>query len=40
MSGKIGFEAEKMDDSGGKQALGRELQAAGHDVDWNNVMRP
>lgn len=32
---------EKMDDSGGwKQALGRELQAAGHEVDWNKVMRP
>jgi predicted nucleotide-binding protein len=32
---------EKMDDSGGwKQALGRELQAAGHEVDWNRVMRP
>ncbi|WP_053567573.1 TIR domain-containing protein [Caballeronia cordobensis] len=31
---------EKMDDSGGwKQALGRELQAAGHEVDWNKVMR-
>lgn len=32
---------EKMDDSGGwKQALGRELDAAGHEVDWNKVMRP
>ncbi|MGY6164108.1 TIR domain-containing protein [Paraburkholderia strydomiana] len=32
---------EKMDDSGGwKQALGRELEAAGHEVDWNRVMRP
>lgn len=31
---------EKMDDGGGwKQALGRELQAAGHEVDWNMVMR-
>ena len=23
-----------------KQLLGRELQAAGHDLDWNKVMRP
>lgn len=31
---------ERMDDTGGwKQALGRELQAAGHQVDWNKVMR-
>ena len=31
---------EQMDDAGGwKQALGRELQAAGHAVDWNKVMR-
>lgn len=30
---------EKMDEAGGwKQALGRELQAAGHIVDWNKVM--
>lgn len=26
--------------SGWKQALGRELQAAGFDIDWNEVMRP
>ncbi len=32
---------ERMDDGGGwKQALGRELQAAGHRIDWNAVMRP
>lgn len=32
---------EAMDDGGGwKQALGRELQAAGHEIDWNTVMRP
>lgn len=31
---------EIMDDTGGwKQALGRELQAAGHEIDWNQVMR-
>jgi hypothetical protein len=29
-----------MDDNGAwKQALSRELQAAGHVVDWNKVMR-
>jgi hypothetical protein len=29
-----------MDDGGAwKQALGRELQAAGHEIDWNKVMR-
>jgi hypothetical protein len=29
-----------MDASGGwKQVLGRELEAAGHIIDWNNVMR-
>jgi hypothetical protein len=32
---------EQMDESGGwKQALGRELQAAGHSFDWNKLMRP
>lgn len=32
---------EPMDDTGGwKQALGRELQAAGHNFDWNKLMRP
>jgi predicted nucleotide-binding protein len=31
---------EPMDASGGwKQVLGRELEAAGHIIDWNNVMR-
>jgi hypothetical protein len=31
---------EKMETSGGwKQALGRELQAAGYSIDWNKVMR-
>lgn len=31
---------EDMDLAGGwKQKLGRELQAAGHHVDWNNIMR-
>ncbi|MDD2034238.1 nucleotide-binding protein [Pseudomonas sp. 39167] len=31
---------EKMDDAGGwKQALARELQAAGYDVDWNKLMK-
>ena len=30
---------ETMDDNGGwKQALARELQAAGHIIDWNKVM--
>jgi predicted nucleotide-binding protein len=32
---------ENMDDGNGwKLALGRELHAAGYDVDWNKVMRP
>ncbi|HEF4763170.1 TPA: nucleotide-binding protein [Pseudomonas putida] len=31
---------ESMDGNGWKQALGRELQAAGHEIDWNKVMRP
>lgn len=26
--------------NGWKQALGQELEAAGHEVDWNKVMRP
>lgn len=31
---------EAMDAGGGwKQSLARELEAAGHDIDWNNVMR-
>lgn len=31
---------EQMDDAGGwKQALARELQAAGHEVDWNKLMK-
>lgn len=31
---------ETMDtENGWKQALGRELEAAGYDIDWNNVMR-
>lgn len=31
---------ETMDSGGGwKQRLARELEAAGHDIDWNNVMR-
>lgn len=31
---------EPMDSGNGwKQALGRELEAAGHDIDWNKVMR-
>ena len=31
---------ETMDSNGGwKQALARELAAAGHDIDWNKVMR-
>ena len=31
---------ENMDASGGwKQALGRELEAAGFDMDWNKIMR-
>lgn len=31
---------EKMDDTGGwRQSLARELQAAGHLIDWNKVMR-
>jgi predicted nucleotide-binding protein len=32
---------ETFDDAGAwKQALARELQAAGHEIDWNAVMRP
>jgi len=32
---------ETMDAGNGwKQVIGRELEAAGHDIDWNNVMRP
>lgn len=30
---------ESMDSNGWKQALGRELEAAGHEIDWNKVMR-
>lgn len=30
---------ETMDTDGWKSALGRELQAAGHTIDWNKVMR-
>ncbi|MCU7250344.1 nucleotide-binding protein [Pseudomonas koreensis] len=30
---------ESMDGGGWKQALGRELEAAGHEIDWNKVMR-
>ena len=30
---------ESMDGNGWKQALGRELEAAGHVIDWNKVMR-
>ena len=30
---------ESMDGHGWKQALGRELEAAGHEIDWNKVMR-
>lgn len=31
---------EKMDENGGwKQSLARELQAVGHNVDWNKIMR-
>lgn len=30
---------ESMDGDGWKQSLGRELEAAGHDIDWNKVMR-
>jgi len=31
---------EDMDDNGGwKQALARELQAAGHTIDWNKIMK-
>ncbi|WP_334025267.1 nucleotide-binding protein [Burkholderia gladioli] len=36
----LGVVWERMDDGGGwRQALGRELQAAGHAIDWNVVMR-
>ncbi|WP_186038859.1 TIR domain-containing protein [Burkholderia gladioli] len=36
----LGVVWERMDDGGGwKQALGRELEAAGHVIDWNVVMR-
>ncbi|MNV42105.1 putative nucleotide-binding protein containing TIR-like domain protein [compost metagenome] len=31
---------ESMDGNGWRQALGRELQAAGHEINWNKVMRP
>ena len=30
---------ESMDGNGWKQALGRELEAAGHEIDWNKAMR-
>lgn len=30
---------EPMDGNGWKQALGRELEAAGHEIDWNKIMR-
>lgn len=30
---------ETMDANGWKQALGRELEAAGYEIDWNKVMR-
>ncbi|MBD8483348.1 TIR domain-containing protein [Pseudomonas coleopterorum] len=30
---------ESMDGNNWKQALGRELEAAGHEIDWNKVMR-
>lgn len=30
---------ESMDGNGWKEALGRELEAAGHEIDWNKVMR-
>jgi predicted nucleotide-binding protein len=30
---------ESMDSTGWKQALGRELEAVGHEIDWNKVMR-
>ncbi|EPJ91037.1 nucleotide-binding protein [Pseudomonas fragi] len=30
---------EPMDGNGWKQALGRELEAAGHEINWNKVMR-
>ncbi|WP_288827721.1 nucleotide-binding protein [uncultured Paraburkholderia sp.] len=29
-----------MEDNGWKQELSKELEAAGHDIDWNRVMRP
>lgn len=35
----VGVVWEPMDEGNGwKQALGRELQTAGHDVDWNRIM--
>jgi predicted nucleotide-binding protein len=30
---------ESMESNSCKQALGRELEAAGHQIDWNKVMR-
>ncbi len=30
---------ESMESNSWKQALGRELEAAGHEIDWNKVMR-
>lgn len=30
---------EPFDDRGWRQVLGRELRAAGYDIDWNTVMR-
>ena len=30
---------ESMEGNSWKQALGRELEAAGHEIDWNKVMR-
>ena len=37
----VGVVYEQFDDAGGwKQVIGRELQAAGYEIDWNEIMRP
>ncbi len=37
----VGVVYERFDETGGwKQVIGRELQAAGYEIDWNSIMRP
>jgi predicted nucleotide-binding protein len=38
-SDTVGVVFEKFDEAGGRrQVIARELQEAGYDIDWNNVM--